>query len=196
MDRDDREREILDVALDLLSRGGYGSITVRAIADELGGSPTLVTYYFSTQAVLMTAMLERQLDLFNEELAQLEVGSHDRQRLEILVDWFLPDDPESWAQERARVHLASELGTQNEWVRPYLDRLDDRMTQLLRDHLAPLVASEDLATATDALRMALSGIVLSAVEHPADWPATRQRQVAELILSALPIRGDSRAART
>lgn len=189
MDRDDREREILDVALRLLERGGYGAITVRAIADELGGSPTLVTYYFSTQAVLMTAMLEHQLDLFDIELAQLEVGSDDRQRLEVLVRWFLPDDPESWAQERARVHLASELGAQNEWVRPYLDRLDDRMTQLLRDHLGPLVATEDLATSADGLRMALNGIVLSAVEHPVEWPAARQHEIATLVLSALPIRG-------
>lgn len=194
MDRDDREREILDVALRLLERGGYGAITVRAIADELGGSPTLVTYYFSTQAALMTAMLEHQLVLFDEELTQLEIGSNDRKRLEILVRWFLPDDPESWAQERARVHLASELGAQNEWLRPYLDRLDGRMMQLLRDHLAPLVAPEDLATATDGLRMALNGIVLSAVEHPADWPAAKQREIAALVLSALPIRGDADAA--
>ncbi len=192
-DRDDRSREILTVAISLLHSGGYGAVTVRAIAEELGGSVTLVTHYFPTQAGLMKAMLELILEQFDEELAQLESGASDLERLRILIDWFLPSDEASWYQERARVHLVSELGFSNEWVRPYLDRLEERMTQLLRRHLEPLLIPADLEVCTDAVRLAVNGVVLSSIEHPDDWPPDRQREIAGFLIRSLPLREASSA---
>ncbi len=192
--RDERAKAILDAANSLLESGGYSAITVRSIADVLGGSPTLVTHYYATQSDLMRDLLEYQLEQFDEELSQLEKGSNDRERLSILIDWFLPNDHTSWIQERSRVQLVSELGSYSEWIRAHLDRVEERMTQLLREHLEPLLDPHDVEDSTDALRMAINGIVLAAVEHPADWPAERQRKIAETALHSLPLREVTGAA--
>jgi len=195
-DRDDRARDIHEAALALIARGGYRALTLRSLADELGGSMTLVTYYFPTHSDLMQSVLEYQLAEFDAELRGLEQGADAVTRLQILIDWFLPNDAESWSQEHGRVLMLSQIGGDSEWLRPYLDRVEERMTELLREHLRPLVPEVELANATDALRLGLNGIVLSAVEHPDLWPPELQSEVMGIVLASLPLRGAAVAART
>lgn len=173
----------------VLARGGYSALTLRALAEALGGSMTLVTHYFPTQSDLMKAVLEHQLTLFDNDLAELQGSSDPAARLRTLLEWFLPDDDESWDQERARVLLAIHAQSDNEWMASHLDRIEQRMRELLREHLRPLVDARDLEPATDMVRMTINGIVLSAVEHRPYWTPQRQRSVLDLLWTALPWKG-------
>jgi AcrR family transcriptional regulator len=186
IDRDDRARAVYDAAIALLARGGYSAITLRELADALGGSMTLVTHYFPTQADLMRGVLDYQLTLFEEELATVATSSDPAEQLREVIEWFLPISDETWNQERARVLLALQGNTEGGWMREYLNRVERQMRGVLRTHLGPLVAPEHLPLATDAVRMVISGIVLSAVEHRSYWTPERQRAVVDALWTTLP----------
>ena len=188
VDRDARAREIHHATRRLLLANGYRDLTLRALADELGGSLTLVTHYFPTHDELMTAHLEWQLDEFDVELERLETGESGRARLETFVEWFLPNDDESWLEERSRIMLLVQVPRDASWLGPYLDRVEERMIELLRERLAVLVPPEHLDLSIDIVRMALNGITLSAIEHRESWPPARQLSVILRVIDALPLR--------
>jgi AcrR family transcriptional regulator len=188
-----RRREIFEAASAILTTGGYSALTLRALADSLGGSMTLVTHYFPSQSDLMKSMLEYQLAQFDEELKSLDLPGDDYGRLRVLIDWFLPNDDSSWAQEKSRVLMAVQTDKNPDWLAPHTSRVDARMTELLRERLRLLVDDSLLEASTDALRLALNGIVLSAVEHPHTWDAKRQSRTVDLLLTALPLRIDPHA---
>jgi AcrR family transcriptional regulator len=187
VDRDERAREIHRAAFRLIQERGYAQLSLRSLAEELGGSMTLVTHYFSSQTALMESLLEYQLEEFDEDLALREHGVDASSRLRILVDWFLPNDEQSLSSERLRVLMQAQVPRDTPWMRPYLDRVEARMTELIREHLLPVVAPADLDIASDTLRMALNGVVLSAVEHPEKWDRARQSAVMQLVLDSLPL---------
>lgn len=186
VDKADRLRDIYDAAFEILARGGFSALTLRELADALGGSMTLVTHYFPTQNDLMHGVLEHQFERFDDELETLAIGEEPAQRLRTLAEWFLPLDDESWNLERARVLLAIRSESDDEWMRPHLNRIDARMRSHLRDALRPLVGPTDLDLAVDMLRMVLNGIVLSAVEHRGHWTAERQLAVLDRLWATLP----------
>jgi AcrR family transcriptional regulator len=72
-----RER-ILDAAFALLSEQGFGALSVRAIAKQVGVSHMVLYTYFENRAALMTALSERQLERMQahhaEILQQAETG--------------------------------------------------------------------------------------------------------------------------
>ena len=55
---------------------------------------------------------------------------------------------------------------------------------LLHDHLTPLIPAGQVEPTAEALRTFTNGVVLSVAEHPADWPAARQRALLDRVLNA------------
>ena len=63
---------------------------------------------------------------------------------------------------------------------------------MLRDHLLPLLAEDEIPAAVDLLRCLANGITLSTVEHPDEWPPSRQEAVVDHALGALGLQvGDA-----
>lgn len=55
----DREADILDAALGVLSRDGIGGVSIRAVARDAGVSLGLANYYFTDKTSLIAAVLRR-----------------------------------------------------------------------------------------------------------------------------------------
>ena len=186
-----RRKEITAAAIRILSRGPGSQLTLRSLADELGGSITLVTHFFATREDLFVAIVDDLIQGYDEELADLEGGTDDITRLRTLLDWMSPSSRADIAKETGRVALIAHRGEQDS-VEYFFDAMEKRMRQLLRSHLQPLVPRSELNVAVNFLRVVVNGVVLSAVEHPSSWSRAKQARVLDRALVAIGV-GDGRA---
>src|SRR5207253_2248164 len=104
--------EVARAAIQLLAKRGPRGLTLRALAEELGGSITLVTHFYPNRRALLDAVTEQAI-----EDSAAELGAFDEQdlapaeRLRQFLVWLLPTTPEGLEMERGRVMLASESDT-------------------------------------------------------------------------------------
>ncbi|MFF3501210.1 TetR/AcrR family transcriptional regulator [Streptomyces sp. NPDC003247] len=169
--------EIVMASVAALSEGGLPELTLRKIAKRMGGSITLITHYFADREALLQAILDYTLsnaDAFLLELASIE---DPLERLRASLRWFLPLTEESLALEKARVALVAYRHAEP-LLRARSDELEPAMRSVLRHGLGGFVPAERLDASIDLARSWVSGMALSAVEHPEMW--TPQRQLATL----------------
>jgi AcrR family transcriptional regulator len=184
VDRAERRREIAYAALRLMSTRGPAALTLRGLAEELGGSITLVTHFYRNRAELLKGIADQLIDDYDADLADLEKGADEQTRLRVLLEWMLPLTLEARNDERARVLLNAERQSDLH-VQYFFEAMDQKMRALLRDHVRPLVEPANVDVTVDALRVLVNGVVLSAVEHPRKWPSKRQLALLDHILGCL-----------
>jgi AcrR family transcriptional regulator len=184
IDRAERETQIADAAIQLMAEQGPGAVTVRGLAEKLGGSVTLVTHFYPTRGALFRGICQRLIELYNRELAEIARSSDDRLRLRQLLIWLLPLKRESFNLERARILMAGEPDPDGT-LHSFTTTMERKIRGLLRSTLKPLVPESDVESHVDALRALTNGVVLSAVEHPRLWPVRRQIATLDLVLDAL-----------
>ena len=184
VDHAERRRDIAYAALRLMSTRGPAALTLRGLAEELGGSITLVTHFYRNRAELLEGIARQLIDDYDAQLADLEKGADDLTRLRVLLEWMLPLTREARNEERARVLLNAERHSDLH-VQAFFEAMDRKMRGLLRDRVAPLVDPADVDITVDSLRVMVNGVVLSAVEHPRKWTAKRQLALLDHILEVL-----------
>jgi AcrR family transcriptional regulator len=181
LDPAQRRRDIAHVAIKILADRGPEALTIKAIADELGGSITLVTHIYPTRKHLLAGLAESFFEQYDAELPEREADAVPIERLRILLEWMLPLSENGWVQERARVVLISDA----ESASVLASQMDQKMRGLIEDHISPLVHSSEVQPLVNLLRILVNGIVLSCVEHRADWPPERQVSVLHDALGRL-----------
>lgn len=189
-----RRREITAAAVRILARGGPRSLTLKSLAEELGGSITLVTHFFSNREDLFSAVVQELTEGYDHELAEMEAGASPVERLRILLQWMVPTDAEGIEAEAGRVALIPHRGD-HESIENFFRVMEARMRSLIRGHLADIGIGTNLDFATSFLRATTNGVTLSAIEHPDLWPNELQKRVLDTALSALGIDHDEVVAR-
>lgn len=192
VDHDVRKRDIVRATLELLAESGTGGLSFRAVAARLGGSTTFVTHYFPNQDALLAEVASYSLVLWGEEIDALDrQGATPTERLQNLLVWLMPVTPVGLMQERARINLLSSelLG---EGHRTALEEWDVRIRSVLRNHLEELVPHDQVDKTVELLRVTISGVVLTVVEHPGLWPIERQLAIVEHLMQLLAIPVDGR----
>jgi AcrR family transcriptional regulator len=187
LDPDARRREITRAATELLARGGSKALTIKALAESLGGSTTLVTHVFPHKSDIYAAIIdELELDL-RSRVTPAAAYEQPVQALREFVSWCLPLDPADLEDERVRFALF-ERADHDSRVQAVVDAIDDRMRDLLHERLAPLVPAEMIPAYTDLLRALTNGAILGAVELPDRWTPQRQEAVVSSVLDGLGFR--------
>ncbi|GAQ63066.1 TetR/AcrR family transcriptional regulator [Streptomyces scabiei] len=184
VDPEERVRDIVVASLQALSEGGLAELTLRKIAKRMGGSITLITHYFANREALLDAVLEYALSDADTILEELEQVADPRERLRVALRWFLPDTPEALTQERARVALLTHQGAEPVIGR-HLQRMEPAMRAVLVRAVEELVPADELEGTVDTLRIWVSGIALSVVEHPEIWTPEHQLAALERFLKVL-----------
>ncbi|WP_219825488.1 TetR/AcrR family transcriptional regulator [Nonomuraea typhae] len=188
VDPEQRSREIVRAAVTVLSEGGFARFSLRNLAEQMGGSISLITHYFPNREALIGGLLDgvaANVAEFGETIRAVE---DPVERLRRVIEWGLPlDDEEELAMERARIALLAHRDAEPA-IGAFFMRLESVMRDLFREHVAELVDKDDLEFAVDLLRSWVNGINLSAVEHPEIWTRDRQLRVLEHFLSTLPLR--------
>lgn len=187
IDRDQRERDVTAAALKILSEEGPGALTLKNLAAALGGSQTLITYFYPNRKVLLRAVTDRMIEQYDDALETIESDTEDpAKRLRLLLEWMLPIDHQSQVADRSRVLMIARRDD-DESVRHFYDGNEKKMRELLRDRLSPVVAADEVESCVELLRVAMNGVTLSCVEHPGDWPSERQLAFIDTLMKSLPI---------
>ncbi|MEU6408041.1 TetR/AcrR family transcriptional regulator [Microbispora sp. NPDC046933] len=186
VDPQERAREIVNAALSILGKGGFAKFTLRNIAKQMGGSMSLITHYFPNREALIEGILataEDDIATFNDEMREV---ADPVERLHRVIEWSVPLDEWSLTMERARIALLAHRDA-DPAVDAFFVRLEPLMRGICRDHVAALVAEEDLELTIDLIRSWTSGITLSTVEHPEIWTRERQLRVVDRLVATLPL---------
>ncbi|WP_256964976.1 TetR/AcrR family transcriptional regulator [Streptomyces griseiscabiei] len=186
VDPEERVRDIVVASVQALSEGGLPELTLRKIAGRMGGSITLITHYFANREALLNAVLEYALNDADAFLGELEEMADPHERLRAAVEWFLPVTEESLSQERARVALLTHQGAEPV-IRQHLQRMEPAMRAVLVRGVEELVPAGELDGTVDMMRVWVSGMALSVVEHPEIWTPERQLAALERFVALLSI---------
>ena len=184
VDRAQRRREISTAAIKLLAERGPAALTLRELAREMGGSITLITHFYPNRSALLEGIIDQSIADYDADLAALETDLAPPARLRVLLEWMLPIDETSRKEEVARVMLLGSIDSDLP-VQRFFDAMESKMRSLLQDHLSALVPADQVAPIAETLRVFTNGIVLSAAEHPTEWPPARQFAVLDRVLNAL-----------
>lgn len=184
VDHDGRRRDVARAAIRLLAKNGPRGLTLRALADELGGSITLVTHFFPNRRAVLDAASNQILEDGITELEAFEHSGLDpAERLRAFLMWLLPTTVETLQLERSRVLLSAESDAHFN-VQAFFDTWERAVREMIERFVAPLVPEDERAFYVDLLRIVENGVVLSSVEHPKYWTPERQ---AEFIDKLVPV---------
>lgn len=186
VDHDDRRRDILEATQQVLADLGPRGLTVRAVAQRMGGSSTIVTHYFGTREALIDGVVATFAD-WPDQLRELEAGVTDpRARLRLFLQWLVPYDEHALMEERGRINLLAERGRHMP-VDHLFNGADSTIRALLDDRLKALMPAKQRPGVIDLLRTTTNGITLAAIEHPGEWDAARQFAVIDRLLGLLDL---------
>lgn len=183
VDHADRRREIVRATVRVLAHKGLSALTVRSVADELGGSVALVTHYYRTRDEMINDLAVQMAARWRTAVTELDAGGRSpEERLHALLVWALPKSEDQMLMEKARLQL---LAARDEFpdVRSVFGSWDTSMRSLFREHIRPLVPEEDVEPTVDMLRAVISGITFEAYQH--GWSVERQHEVLARTLRKL-----------
>jgi AcrR family transcriptional regulator len=170
IDREAKEKEILDLAERRLREGGYEQLSVAALARELGLAQNALYWYFPSKDDLFVAVLRRMLADLAASKPRGDVG----QRRRIL--WFT-DQLEPLSRLRPALR---ERAQGSEVAAAFLEELEELLSRMLTNALrAEGVSEEDLPLAVEAFRAAVEGTYAKGMSQ------RRRRQVLEYVLDRL-----------
>ena len=134
---DDRKREILDTAIDIISSEGYGSLSMRALARASGMKLGALQYHFRTWADLLRALVEYIADEIRKEFEAQRLDDEAPTVAEIAA-FMLSDEsgsaahvlgdrlwPQLWAMEQVEPLVSDLL---EDVYASYLAKLEDAIT--------------------------------------------------------------------
>jgi AcrR family transcriptional regulator len=89
-EKQELRREILDAARELFVREGYGSVTVRQIAEEVERAPGTIYLYFKDKAELLETLCEETFAKLDKKLQPLRIYEGDpREALRKGLRWYI-----------------------------------------------------------------------------------------------------------
>jgi AcrR family transcriptional regulator len=183
VDHNERRREIVAAANEVIAEVGLRGLTFRAVADKLGGSTTVVTHYYASQRELLEGFATSLVETWEGEIDELERHTSDPYaRLMLLLEWLIPLTRKGKSEERARINLLAERNLSAD-VCVIFWTWEEKMRDQLREHIRDLVPETMIETRVDSLRVLTNGLTLSAIEHPNRWPRKRLLAVLRQALS-------------
>ena len=188
-DHDARRQDVSAAVWEVLAAKGFGGLTMRAVAAQMGASTGLVTHYFPSKQALIRHALS---------LAHSHTDTRDRLPISgtglsalrsALLD-VMPLTPNGVAMSRVWVSFwdaalaDAELSEAERWRY-------DRWRGMLRPHVEDAVAHGELAPDTnvdDAVATAAAfahGLVVQALFDPAAFPAKRLTSMVDAYIGTL-----------
>ena len=186
VDHKQRQLEIVQAAARVLAEKGLRGLTIRAVAEEMGGSATLVTHYFSTRRSLLQYIAEPARAEWTEQLAEIaEESSDPRDRLRAVMIWSLSLD--NRVEERAWLSLLTAPAEDRASVATLHDKMGELLLDIFESTLEGQVEPNHLAATASLLRSVAKGMIVCSEESPKDWPRDQQIAVIDRLLDLLPL---------
>ncbi|MGW7432284.1 TetR/AcrR family transcriptional regulator [Streptomyces sp. NPDC054861] len=194
-DHDARRRDVSEAVWRVLADRGFGGLTLRAVAGEMGATTGLLTHYFPSKRALLRTALEVLAER-SERRPRRTASSQGLAALRAALLDILPLTPEaaaanriwvaSWDIALADPELADEHA---ERYRRSRTRLTEHVTDAQRLGELPAGSSaEDLAAAAQSFAL---GLVVQALFAPAELPPERQVRLLDDWLAGVRVSAET-----
>jgi TetR/AcrR family transcriptional regulator, transcriptional repressor of aconitase len=200
LSRDTRRQQILDSALPLFARHGFGRTTTKSIADAAGISEALLFKHFPTKSAVYAAILADVCEA-DPGLMRLRALPSSTETLVIfvrgMVNWFLSAVGPSAQEpnEKLRLTLYSHL-EDGEFAQILFDRIEQLVAPIFTASLERAIAAGDAkpskASARDLFWFAHNTVCMVAATQlpqvpPLAYPPAAQleREVCEFVLRGI-----------
>jgi AcrR family transcriptional regulator len=190
VNHDERRREVIEAATQLLLTDGRSALTVRRVAAEVGWSTKVVSYYFADMSDLLYATYDGAAARARARLAVVEAA--DPTDVQGMLEALLPLDVARrrdwtiwlsfWSEALTSEAFAND---QRQRARTTQARLAKMLTRL--SATGRLDLSVDIGLAARKLGALIPGIASQAMFDTTRWTAARQREVVTSELAALGI---------
>ncbi|MGW7051643.1 TetR/AcrR family transcriptional regulator [Streptomyces sp. NPDC054887] len=184
VDEERRLDEIADATIQVARERGVRSVTIRAVAAQLGGSTAMVTNYVSSRSALMINALRRAEEGWTREMEQVLEGVAGPDRLRAAARWMCTTERDDEVQRRLLMEIASAgpgAGAEVEELR----RATSRRSRAEFGALAAEAGLPDPALGADILHLLFRGYWLSTLEDPESWSTERGTRTALALLDLL-----------
>ncbi|MHC0430658.1 TetR/AcrR family transcriptional regulator [Streptomyces sp. O3] len=186
-DHEARRRDVSEAVWRVLATRGFGGLTLRAVAAELGATTGLLTHYFPAKRDLLThalGLLEQRTVARPRRSGGAGLAAVRAALLDIL-----PLTPDAAVRNRIWVGSWDTALTDPELSGDYADKYArgrDRLTALVAaaQSLGELPAGDPERAAAGAQAFVL-GLVVQAVLDPGAFPPQRQTELLDGYLAAL-----------
>ncbi len=187
-DHDARRRDVSEAVWRVLAEHGFGGLTLRAVAAEMGASTGLLTHYFPNKR----ALVEHALDVADERTANrpLRTARPGLPALRAALLDVLSLTPAATAMNRVWVSSWDVSLADRDLAARQRDRYGGWRDRL-RPHVAAAVARGELPGSRDVDEIVASaaafahGLVVHALFDPAAFPPDRQIAMLDGFLASL-----------
>lgn len=183
IDVDQRLASIADATLKIVAVEGIEGVTIRAVAQRIGGSTTLVTNYLPTRAALLRNALEHAIQGWGEEADTALQGVADHDRLAALARWSCSTTGDDQVLRRLLMELLGREEPGSEALG--VVREDSRQGLDLLTAAAEAAGAPDAAFAAEVLHLVMRGFYVASLEDPERWSSERMTPLAERLVRML-----------
>lgn len=182
--RAEREKQILDVAVDEIGRVGYAGLSVAEVAARAGVSKPLVYAYFETKDGLYAACVQRAGAVLGDAIEEAFTGSADldmAQRTLEAIFTALEPRPRDWNVLFDRSHPTE--GPSADAARHVRSRIADQAARGVSTALQAtgITDADDLSALTDVWRGIVTSLVDWWLRHPEQSAAEMSARSRRLI---------------
>jgi AcrR family transcriptional regulator len=154
--RDEKMREILELAQASLREGGYEGLSIAGIARKLGLAQNAVYWYFPSKDHLFVAALDGMLT----EIAARKPKKSEADEIERIL-WFTDQfqelsDLRGAMRDRAR---------SSEVVAEFVEQLDELLSRMLSNTLSDRIPPDELPLAVETFRATVEGTVVKGLNR-------------------------------
>jgi AcrR family transcriptional regulator len=187
-DHDARRRDVSVAVWSVLAARGFGGLTLRAVATEMGASTGLLTHYFPTKRALVRHALEIAEERTDERDRRIPAEEGMEALRAALLD-VLPLTPEATAMSRVWVSFwDGALG--DDALAARQKARYERWRERLGHHIEAAQRAGQLPASADTGELAATaaafahGLVVQALFAPGDFPPDLQARLLSTFLAA------------
>ena len=192
VDHEERRTQILDAAASVIAERGLGQFSLRAVGKAMGGSISLVTHYFDTRDLVLSALVQRMHADVEAVSRDLAAACDPRERVYLAMTHLIPGTDRARVNERVRLALVAH----DDSLRAEAAALETRRRELIRSAFAEAVPSSQLERSVDLVQLWTRGLAVVASELPDEWTSTRQLSAANQLLELMQLSSPPRGGRS
>jgi AcrR family transcriptional regulator len=180
---DERLAAIAEATLRVAEARGADGITIRAVAEAMGGSTTVVTNYVKSRTALINNAIDHVLARWRDDETSALDGVADADRLEALALWSCSSDGDDELIRQLFIEMLAKSREPSDFSDAV--RRDAEEHRLHLRDAARLASAPDPDLAADVLHLVLRGFYLASVEDPERWTTERVSPIVRQLVALL-----------
>lgn len=188
VNHEQRMDDIARATVFVVKERGAEGVTVRAVAERLGGSTTLITNFLPTRGDLLLNAVRFIVDGWNDEMTRTLDGVSADEYFAAYSRWNLSTAGDDQAFRRLLIEVVASAGSYPDAQHAIRGFSRDNHETLL--DAARAAGSASPGFAADVIHLVLRGFYLASLEDPERWGPDQMAPVIDGLLALLASRND------